>query len=100
VHALITLGLYLTSILEQVLTIYFWIVIVSALLSWVSPDPYNPIVRAIYSITEPVFDLIREHLPVIFGGIDFSPLVVIFAIGLLQGWLIPEIQHVLIFGTT
>ncbi len=42
-------------VLDSLLSIYFWIVIISALLSWVRPDPYNPIVRFLYSITEPVF---------------------------------------------
>jgi len=56
-----------------------WVVIIAALISWVSPDPYNPIVRFLYSVTEPVLRPIRRRLG-IFGGIDFAPLVVILGI--------------------
>jgi YggT family protein len=74
--------------LSGLLQIYFYIVIIAALLSWVQPDPYNPIVRALYGMTEPVFDWIREHLPVYFGGLDLSPIVVIIGIEFVQRVLI------------
>ncbi|BDQ36039.1 YggT family protein [Pseudodesulfovibrio nedwellii] len=68
-------------ITNTVLTIYFWIVIISALLSWVNPDPYNPIVRFLRGVTEPVFYKIRRWLPfAVVGGFDLSPIVVILAI--------------------
>jgi len=81
--------------LQELLTVYFWIVIISAVLTWVSPDPYNPIVRFIYSLTEPVFDFVREHVPVIFGGIDLSPIVVIVALEILQIYVIPSVANLL-----
>ena len=84
--------------LSQLLNLYMWIVIISAVMTWIEPNPYNPIVRFVYSITEPVFDFVREHLPVIFGGIDFSPLVVIIAIQFLQVWAIPTLANMLTFG--
>jgi YggT family protein len=74
--------------LSGLLQIYFWIVVIAVLLSWVQPDPYNPIVRALYGMTEPVFDWVREHLPVYFGGLDLSPIVVIIAIQFVQRVLI------------
>lgn len=80
---------FIASTLQGLLWAYFWIVIIAAFMSWINPDPYNPIVRFIYSITEPVFDFVREHLPVVFGGIDFSPLVVIIAVQFFQRYLIP-----------
>ncbi len=89
---------FLFHLLSPLLGLYFWVVIISALLSWFSPDPYNPLVRAVYGLTEPVFDWVREHLPVLFGGIDFSPLVVIFVIEFIQLWLIPNLGYVLIYG--
>ncbi|HTR60269.1 MAG TPA: YggT family protein [Candidatus Binataceae bacterium] len=89
---------FVARTLEGLLNIYFWIVIIAALLTWIEPNPYNPIVRFLYSVTEPVFDWVREHLPVFFGGIDFSPLVVIIAIQFVQVWLIPTILHVLVPG--
>ena len=67
------------TVLDFLLTAYMYIVIVSALLSWVNPDPYNPIVRFLYSATEPVLRVIRRKLPMNMG-IDFSPLIVIAAI--------------------
>ncbi len=60
------------QILHYVLNIYMWIIIIRALLSWVNPDPYNPIVRFLYQVTEPVLDQVRKRLPYI-GGIDISP---------------------------
>jgi YggT family protein len=88
----------IASMLSQLLNLYMWIVIISAVMTWIEPNPYNPIVRFVYSITEPVFDFVREHLPVIFGGIDFSPLVVIIAIQFLQVWAIPTLANMLTFG--
>jgi len=73
----------LATVLNIVLTLYMWIIIARAVLSWVSPDPYNPIVRFIYSITEPVLSQIRRRLPVSFSGIDFSPIAVMVVIWLL-----------------
>lgn len=74
--------------LSGLLQIYFWIVIIAAVLSWVQPDPYNPIVRALYGMTEPVFDWVREHLPVYFGGLDLSPIVILITIQFVQRVLI------------
>ena len=76
-------------ILDTVLTLYFWLVIISAVLSWVRPDPYNPIVRFIYGLTEPVFYKIRRWLPfVVIGGIDLSPIVVLLIIQFLKIFLV------------
>lgn len=73
------------GILDQLLTLYFWVVLIAALLSWVSPDPRNPIVRFLYNVTEPVLRQIRRRLPfVCAGGIDFSPLVLMLGIQFLQ----------------
>jgi YggT family protein len=95
VYAYTNLIFFIARTLVGLLQLYFWVVIISAVLTWIEPNPYNPIVRFIYSITEPIFDWIREHLPVIFGGIDFSPLVVILAISFLQQYLIPTLVRAL-----
>ena len=68
--------LAIARLLELVLWAYFWIIIARAVISWVSPDPFNPIVRFLYRITEPVLRPIRRILPS-FGGIDLSPVVLI-----------------------
>jgi YggT family protein len=75
-------------ILDITLTLYMWIIIGRAVISWVSPDPYNPIVRFLHSVTDPVLTPIRRRLPVFFGGIDFSPILVILAIIFLQSFLV------------
>ncbi len=93
-----SLVLYVLGALNGLLTLYFWVVIIAALMTWIEPNPYNPIVRFLYSVTEPVFDWVREHIPVVFGGIDFSPLVVLFAIGLVQQVLLPAVERSLVFG--
>jgi YggT family protein len=76
------------KVLDIVLSIFMWIVIARAVLSWVSPDPYNPIVRFIHKVTEPVLYQIRKRIPVNFGGIDFSPIIVFLAIIFLQRFLV------------
>ena len=81
----------LANILHIVLNLYMWIVIARALLSWVNPDPYNPIVRFLYSVTEPVLYAIRRHVPMFFGGVDFSPMVVILGIYFLDSFLVPTL---------
>nr|WP_321402924.1 YggT family protein [uncultured Desulfobacter sp.] len=78
-------------VLDYALNIYMWIVIASAVLSWVNPDPYNPIVRFLRKATEPVFYLIRKHLPVTFGGMDMSPIVVFLVIIFLQNFVVKSL---------
>ncbi len=75
-------------ILDAVLFIYMWIVIISALISWVNPDPYNPIVRFLRNITEPVYNQIRKFIPTNFGGIDIAPLIVILIIMFLRYFVV------------
>lgn len=84
----------LAGVLEVVLTIYMWIVIIAALISWVNPDPYNPIVRFLYSVTEPVFSFVRRVLPLPAMAIDVSPIIVILAIVFLQRFLVPTLYQI------
>ena len=88
---MIILSNFLTAIakvVDIVLSIFMWVVIARAVLSWVSPDPYNPIVRFINKVTEPVLYQIRRRIPVNFGGIDFSPIIVFLAIIFLQRFVV------------
>jgi YggT family protein len=78
----------LASILDLALNIYMWLIIARALLSWVNPDPYNPIVQFLYRVTEPVLGWVRRRVPLIFGGLDLSPLLVLLAIVFLRRFLI------------
>ena len=68
-------------ILDRLLMIYNYVVLVAVLISWVSPDPYNPVVRFLRAATEPVFNWVRRHLPfATVGMMDLSPILVFFAI--------------------
>jgi len=78
----------LATVINMVLELYMWIVIISALISWVNPDPYNPIVRFLRSATEPVLSRVRRYVPAVAGGMDFSPIIVILAIVFLKVFLV------------
>ena len=78
-------------IIDIALTIYMWIIIVRAVLSWVNPDPYNPIVRLLYQVTEPVMALVRRWIPLRGMGIDFSPMIILLAIVFLQSFLVKSL---------
>lgn len=82
----------LAVILDIVLTIYMWVIIIRALLSWVNPDPYNPIVQFLHSITEPVLYRVRKALPMPGMGLDLSPIIVLLAIIFLQSFLVKTLK--------
>ena len=82
----------LAVVIDYVLFFFMIIVIARAVLSWVSPDPYNPIVRFIHNVTEPVLYQVRRRVPAIFGGIDFSPVIVILIIYFLQIFIVKSIK--------
>lgn len=79
------------QILNTVLWLYMWILIGRALVSWVNPDPYNAIVRFLHNATEPLLFRVRRSLPVVAGGMDLSPLVVILGIFFLQSFLVQSL---------
>lgn len=85
--------LAVAQLVDFLLTAYMWVIIGRAVISWVSADPYNPIVRFLYEATEPVLGRIRRVLPVSVGGIDFSPVIAIMAIIFLQSFLVPTLRH-------
>jgi YggT family protein len=85
------LFLALAQILDILLTVYMWIVIISALISWVSPDPYNPIVRFLHRVTEPVYRPIRRIVGSRMGIIDISPMIVILGIIFIKYFLIQSL---------
>ena len=84
----------LAAVINMALWIFMWLVIIRALLSWVNPDPYNPIVRFIYNVTEPVLYRIRALLPTTFGGLDLSPVIVILGIYFLQIFLVNSLKTI------
>lgn len=84
IDALITSVL---TILFSIIFLYKWVVIISALLTWVRPDPHNPIVQMLYRLTEPAYAFIRRYIPTVFNGIDLAPLILIFALIFLETFL-------------
>lgn len=81
----------IAKILDIGLSLYMYVVIARAILSWVNPDPYNPIVRFLNSVTEPVLFRIRKRLPLFLGGIDFSPILVILVIIFIQSFVVQSL---------
>jgi YggT family protein len=81
----------IARIVELLLWAYFWIIIARAILSWVNPDPYNPIVRFLYRATEPVLRPIRQRLPATMG-LDLSPMIVLLAIYVLESFLVGSLR--------
>ncbi len=84
--------LALAKITDIVLTLYLYILIARALLSWVNPDPYNPIVSFLYRVTEPVLQRVRRVMPDM-GGIDLSPMLIMLGIFFTQRFLINSVYE-------
>lgn len=80
------------GIVHSLLTVYIWVVIIGALLSWVRPDPYNPIVQMIYRLTEPAYRMVRRIMPTVFNGIDLAPLILVVLLNVVDVILINVIN--------
>ena len=83
--------LWLINVIHLAITIYIWLIIIRALISWVSPDPFNPIVRFLYRVTEPVLRPVRRALPTYQIGLDLSPLLVILGLEVVDRFVLPGI---------
>ncbi|MGC9127416.1 MAG: YggT family protein [Acidithiobacillus sp.] len=86
------LSVSIAQLTSLVLTLLFWAIFIRAILSWVNPDPYNPIVRALDRITTPILYPIQRVVP-LFGGIDLSPFIAMLLIELLKGLLVRAILN-------
>lgn len=76
-------------VIDIILTVYYWLILIRALISWVSPDPFNPIVQFLYRMTEPVLEPVRRFLPgPLRFGIDISPIIVFLLIYFLRSFLV------------
>ena len=82
----------IATVADIILSAYMWILIISALISWVNPDPYNPVVKFLYMATEPVLKPIRRKIGTL-GGIDISPVIVILIIRFLQSFVINTLKQ-------
>ncbi len=84
----------MAQLINFILTAYMWIIVGRVVVSWVNADPYNPIVRFLYQLTEPVLSKIRGMLPLAVGGVDFSPMVLILVIMFLQNFLVQTLKQI------
>lgn len=82
----------LAGLIDLVFTIYIFIIIGRAVITWVNADPYNPVVRFLHQVTDPLLYRIRRFIPVI-GGIDFSPMVLLLAVIFLKSFIVPTLMH-------
>ena len=83
----------IASVLDIILNVYMWIIVARAIISWVSPSPYNPIVQFLYRATEPVLRYARRIIPPIGGTLDLSPIVVLLAIVFLRQFLVQSLME-------
>jgi len=81
------------TVIHYLLTFYMYIIIARAIISWVSPNPYNPIVNFLYMATEPVLSYVRKIIPPIGGSVDISPIIVLVAIVFLDRILIQSLHQ-------
>jgi len=65
------------------INVYIWVIIIAALLSFVNPDPYNPVVQFLYRVTNPAYAFVRKFIRTDFNGLDFAPLIIIIALQVL-----------------
>ena len=79
------------GVLNAVLTLYTWVLLARVVISWISADPYNPIVRVICNLTDPLLDRLRKSLPMHVGGVDLSPVVALLIIWFLQRFLVQSL---------
>lgn len=86
----------LGGIVHSLITVYIWVLIIGALLSWVRPDPYNPIVQVIYRLTEPAYRALRRLMPTVFNGLDLAPLILVILLQVIDVILINIINAVVL----
>ncbi len=89
-YALGSLLVTLAQMLSMILNVYQLIIIGVVIISWVNPDPYNPIVRFLRQVTEPVFSQVRRILPraLFRTGLDFTPLIVLLILFFINNWVL------------
>lgn len=86
----------LGGIVHSLITVYIWILIIGAVLSWVRPDPYNPIVQIITRLTEPAYRLVRRMMPTVFNGLDLAPIILIIALNVIDVVLVSVLNGLVV----
>ncbi|RDU55501.1 hypothetical protein CQA49_03295 [Helicobacter sp. MIT 00-7814] len=85
----------LVSVINIALNLYIFVLIAAVLVSWVRPDPYNPIVQVLYRLSEPLFSRVRRLMRTNFGGLDLAPLIVILALEFINILLSKSVPYIL-----
>ena len=85
--------LAVANVIDIVLTLFMWLIVIRALISWVSPDPFNPIVQFLYRVTDSVLEPVRRRLPFL-GGVDISPMIILLVIIFLQSFLVVTLRRI------
>ncbi|MEE3711398.1 YggT family protein [Campylobacter sp. CLAX-7218-21] len=81
------------DILDMVIRAYIFVIIAAALISWVRPDPFNPIVQLLYRLSAPAYNLIRKfRIPTIFGGIDIAPIIILLGLEFISRFVLGYIR--------
>ena len=80
-------------LVDLILSSYMWLIIGRVIISWVNADPYNPVVHFLYQVTEPPLARIRRVVPIMGGGLDFSPALLLLVIYFLQRFIVPTLQQ-------
>lgn len=86
----------LAKILDIALNFFMWVIIIRALITWVNPDPYNPIVQFLNRVTEPILSPIRRLLPTYRIGLDLSPFIAILIIYFMREFLVRSLMEIAI----
>jgi YggT family protein len=86
----------LGGIVHSLITVYIWILIIGAVLSWVRPDPYNPIVQIITRLTEPAYRLVRRMMPTVFNGLDMAPIILIVGLNVIDVILVSVLNGLVV----
>lgn len=84
----------IAAVLESVCFMANLFIIASVVISWISADPRNQLVRIIHQVTGPVYKIIRQKLPTVYGAMDFTPIVALLLILFIQSGIIPSIHHI------
>jgi len=85
----------IVQLIHSIISLYIWVVIIAAILSFVQPDPRNPIVDILNRLTQPAFTFVRAKMPfVVFSGIDLSPIVIIFGLQFIDTLLMRSVMAI------
>ncbi|MEF3191135.1 MAG: YggT family protein [Campylobacterales bacterium] len=78
----------LAELLSIIINLYTWVVIIAALITWVQPNPYNPVVQLLWRLTNPAYRIMRRYIPTVVGGLDIAPIILILILKFIDLFLV------------